>query len=378
VYAVSGIWLLTCSLVLLGIFFTKTGSDFSRIWLATWFVLTYLELIFIRLALSIGLRFIRFHQYNLKRVGLIGSGPLASEINEKITANRSSGFLLTHHLDADDFSAIGSLAKIHLDEIWIALPIDETSTLTPILKALNNSSASIKFIPDMFTFRLINHGMSEVLGMPMLNLTSSPFVGSNLLIKTIEDLFLSALILVFISPIMILIAIGVKLTSPGPVFYRQKRVGLNGKSFMMLKFRSMPVDTEKTGAVWGSSNSKVVHPFSTYIRKYNLDELPQFFNVLLGQMSIVGPRPERAEFIQGFQDEIPNYMKKHLVKAGITGWAQVHGLRGDTDLVRRIEFDLFYIEHWSIWLDLRIIAMTIVETILPNKKDGHVGAKKSS
>jgi putative colanic acid biosynthesis UDP-glucose lipid carrier transferase len=362
----------------LGIFFTKTGSDFSRIWLGTWFVLTYLELIFIRLGLAIGLRFIRFHNYNVKRIGLIGSGPLASGINEKITTNRSSGFLLTHHLDADDLSAIGSLAKIHLDEIWIALPIDKTSALTPILKALNHSPASIKFIPDMFTFRLINHGMSEVLGMPMLNLTSSPFVGSNLLIKTIEDLFLSTLILFFISPIMILIALGVKLTSPGPIFYRQKRVGLNGKSFMMLKFRSMPADTEKTGAVWGSSDSKVIHPFSAFIRKYNLDELPQFFNVLLGQMSIVGPRPERAEFIQDFQNEIPNYMKKHLVKAGITGWAQVHGLRGDTDLVRRIEFDLFYIEHWSIWLDLRIIAMTIIETILPNKKDGHVGDKKSS
>jgi putative colanic acid biosynthesis UDP-glucose lipid carrier transferase len=164
---------------------------------------------------------------------------------------------------------------------------------------------------------------------------------------------------------MLALAIGIKLTSPGPIFYRQKRVGLNGRSFMMLKFRSMPADIEKAGAVWGGSDSKVVHPFSAFIRKYNLDELPQFLNVLMGQMSIVGPRPERTEFIKELQEEIPNYMKKHLVKAGITGWAQVHGLRGDTDLRKRIEYDLFYIEEWSIGLDLKIIAMTILQTIFP-------------
>jgi putative colanic acid biosynthesis UDP-glucose lipid carrier transferase len=167
---------------------------------------------------------------------------------------------------------------------------------------------------------------------------------------------------------MLALALGVKLTSPGPIFYRQQRVGLNGRSFMMLKFRSMPADIEKSEAVWGRSDSKVIHPFSAFIRKYNLDELPQFLNVLMGQMSIVGPRPERAEFIKEFQEEIPNYMKKHLVKAGITGWAQVHGLRGDTDLRKRIEYDLFYIEEWSIGLDLKIITMTAIQTIFPVKR----------
>jgi putative colanic acid biosynthesis UDP-glucose lipid carrier transferase len=135
----------------------------------------------------------------------------------------------------------------------------------------------------------------------------------------------------------------------------------------MLKFRSMPVDIEKDGAHWGGSDNKVAHPLAKWMRRLNLDELPQFINVLKGEMSIVGPRPERTEFIGQFRDQIPNYMKKHLVKAGITGWAQVHGLRGDTDLHKRIEYDLFYIENWSIWLDLKIILMTIIQTIQAKK-----------
>jgi len=160
------------------------------------------------------------------------------------------------------------------------------------------------------------------------------------------------------------ISIFVKLNSPGPVFYQQTRVGLNGKPFEMLKFRTMPVDIEKDGARWGGSESKVVDSFSLFLRKYNLDELPQFFNVLKGQMSIVGPRPERVEFINQFSKEIPDYAKKHLVKAGITGWAQIHGLRGDTDLHKRIEYDLYYIENWSLLLDLKIILLTAIEPFI--------------
>jgi putative colanic acid biosynthesis UDP-glucose lipid carrier transferase len=145
------------------------------------------------------------------------------------------------------------------------------------------------------------------------------------------------------------------------------RVGLNGKPFEMLKFRSMPPDAEKDGVRWGGSNTKVVDSFSLFLRKYNLDELPQFLNVLMGQMSIVGPRPERVEFIDQFAQEIPNYAKKHLVKAGITGWAQINGLRGDTDLRERIEYDLYYIENWSLFLDLKIILITALESFLPRR-----------
>ena len=367
VFAVTGIWLLTCALLLLGIFFTKTGVDFSRIWLATWYVFANFGLVFVRVFLAIGLRYLRSNDFNIKRVAIIGSGPLASEMSFKISTNRSSGFLLTHHLNDEDLGSIGALSMEPLDEIWIALPIDKTSKLDSILIELNNSPAGIKFVPDMLTFRLINHGMSEVLGMPMIDLSSSPFTGSNLFIKSLQDIILSSLILILVSPLFIMVIIGIKLTSPGPIFYRQQRVGLNGAPFAMLKFRSMPVNTEKNGIRWGGSDSKVVHPFGAFIRKFNIDELPQFFNVLKGDMSIVGPRPERTEFIHDFAKKIPNYMKKHLVKAGITGWAQVHGLRGDTDLHKRIEYDLYYIENWSLWLDLRIITMTAIQTFFPIK-----------
>ena len=254
-----------------------------------------------------------------------------------------------------------------LDEIWIALPIHEANQLPTIIQQLQFSAANIKYVPDLFTFRLINHGSTEVLGVQMLNLNSSPFTGENLILKSIEDFMLSLAILICISPLLLFVAITVRLTSPGPIFYRQERVGLNGKPFMMLKFRSMPVDIEKDGAQWGGSDYKVAHPLAKWMRRLNIDELPQFINVLKGQMSIVGPRPERTEFIGQFRDQIPNYMKKHLVKAGITGWAQVHGLRGDTDLHKRIEYDLFYIENWSIWLDLKIILMTIIQTIQAKK-----------
>jgi len=178
-------------------------------------------------------------------------------------------------------------------------------------------------------------------------------------LKRTEDIVLSIIILTLISPIMLIVAIGVKVTSPGPIFYRQTRVTLNNKNFGMLKFRSMPTDTEKNGVQWGASKSKTNTKFSQFIRASSLDELPQFLNVLKGDMSIVGPRPERDIFIDKFAQEIPNYMDKHEVKAGITGWAQINGWRGDTSLEKRIEFDLYYINNWTLWFDIKIIFLTI-------------------
>tara|TARA_Y100001960_G_scaffold329982_1_gene422775 strand:- start:1169 stop:1756 length:588 start_codon:yes stop_codon:yes gene_type:complete len=182
--------------------------------------------------------------------------------------------------------------------------------------------------------------------------------GMNRLVKAVEDRTLAALILLAISPVMIALAIGVKLSSPGPVFYRQERVSRAGKPFMMYKFRSMPVDTEKNGVQWGNAGSKATNKFGQFIRKTSLDELPQFLNVLFGDMSIVGPRPERTQFVNEFKHDIDGYMKKHMVKAGITGWAQVNGWRGDTDLSKRIECDLYYINNWSVGMDIKIIFLT--------------------
>jgi putative colanic acid biosynthesis UDP-glucose lipid carrier transferase len=164
---------------------------------------------------------------------------------------------------------------------------------------------------------------------------------------------------------MALIAIGVKLSSPGPVLYRQKRVGWNGREFTMLKFRSMPVEAEReSGPVWASKKDDRATPFGAFLRKTSLDELPQLFNVLRGEMSLIGPRPERPVFVEQYKDEVPHYNKKHLVKAGLTGWAQVHGWRGNTCLHTRIEHDLYYIENWSLWLDIKIIVMTIFRGLI--------------
>jgi putative colanic acid biosynthesis UDP-glucose lipid carrier transferase len=185
-------------------------------------------------------------------------------------------------------------------------------------------------------------------------------VGANRVLKAIEDRILAALILLLISPIFIPIALAVKMSSPGPIFYRQKRVGWNGNEFEMLKFRSMPVNAEAgTGPVWASKGDGRATKIGQFLRKTSLDELPQFINVLKGEMSIVGPRPERKVFVDEFKEKIPRYMQKHLVKAGITGWAQVNGWRGNTSLEKRIEYDLYYIEHWSLFLDIKIIFLTI-------------------
>ena len=179
-------------------------------------------------------------------------------------------------------------------------------------------------------------------------------------LKRTEDIVLSIIILILISPIMLMLSIGVKVTSPGPIFYQQTRVTLNNKNFSILKFRSMPVDVEQSSVQWGDSQIKTNTKFGQFIRTTSLDELPQFLNVLEGSMSIVGPRPERDIFIKNFSEEIPNYMNKHVVKAGITGLAQINGMKGDTSLEKRIEFDLQYIKNWTLWLDIKIIFITIL------------------
>ena len=178
--------------------------------------------------------------------------------------------------------------------------------------------------------------------------------------KAIEDYSLAAILATLASPLLLAIAIGIKLTSKGPVLYRQERVTWNGEVFEMLKFRTMPVSAEDaTGPVWARHGESRATPFGTFLRRTSLDELPQLLNVLRGEMSLVGPRPERPQFVEQFRSQIPGYMQKHLVKAGITGWAQVNDLRGDSDLAQRIQYDLFYIDNWSLWFDLRILFRTL-------------------
>jgi putative colanic acid biosynthesis UDP-glucose lipid carrier transferase len=238
--------------------------------------------------------------------------------------------------------------------------LSEIAGLQDRLTLFRFSTANIRIIPDLSGLNILNYSMGQLQGMPVLTLRSTPMQGLNRVIKALEDKLISGLIVLLISPFLLTIALAVKLSSPGPIFYRQERVSLNNKTFQMLKFRSMPVDAESaTGAVWAKAGENRATKVGAFLRKTSLDELPQFLNVLRGEMSIVGPRPERPVLIEQFKQDIPGYMQKHMVKAGITGWAQVNGWRGNTDLKKRIEYDLYYIEHWSLWFDLKIIFLTI-------------------
>lgn len=352
-------WATVSALILLGLFLFKSADEISRLWFLIWIFLGLFLLFAERIVIYLSLRFLRRIGYNHRHVVVVGSGKMALQLIDRIEKSAWTGYEVRKHIQDVDIQALEQLESEHVDEIWLALPLADEERIKVTLHALRHSAASIRFAPDLFALRLINHEAIEIVGMPMFNLSATPLTGLNQIVKWLEDKILSSLILLLISPVMLCLAVGVKLSSPGPVFYRQERIGLNNRNFMMLKFRSMPVDTEKDGVKWGGSAGKATNKFGQFIRKTSLDELPQFINVLKGDMSIVGPRPERPIFVDQFKDEIPDYMKKHLVKAGITGWAQVNGWRGDTDLKERIEHDIYYIENWSLLLDLRIIFMTL-------------------
>lgn len=354
------------------LFFTKLGADFSRLWLVYWIGSAAAGSIGLRLIAYPLIRSLRLQGRNRRRVLLVGDAHSCSTAIRHMRKVPIAGFDPDRVIVVGDDPALelsgvryevyqkGSPIEHDEDEVWICLPLSKGEIVKEIQSALSLSTANVRYMPDMRDFRLINHSVSDVAGLYLLDLSCTPMTGFNAFLKALEDRLIAGLILLLISPLMVFLAIGVRLSSPGPIFYRQERVSWNGKPFMMLKFRSMPVDVEKNGVQWGGAGSaKKATPFGGFIRRTSLDELPQFINVLKGDMSIVGPRPERTVFVDQFKHEIPGYMQKHMVKAGITGWAQINGWRGDTDLERRIECDLWYIENWSLWLDLKIIFLTV-------------------
>ncbi|MBE9490370.1 MAG: exopolysaccharide biosynthesis polyprenyl glycosylphosphotransferase, partial [Bacteroidetes bacterium] len=228
-----------------------------------------------------------------------------------------------------------------------------------------DSTITIRYVPDIFGFRLLNHSVNEVAGIPVINISSSPMVGINRLLKAIEDRFLALLIIILISPLLVIIALSIRLTTKGPALFKQMRHGWDGKPIKVYKFRTMVVHKEEGGLVTQAKiNDTRITKIGAFLRKTSLDELPQFFNVLQGRMSIVGPRPHPISLNENYKDLVDNYMKRHKVKPGITGWAQINGFRGETDTLdkmkKRIEYDLFYIENWSIWFDFKIIIKTIL------------------
>ena len=363
----------TINQIILGaIYYISDNSvNYDNVLFIDWYFIGLIALIIIRFSIRLMLNKYRAKGGNQRHVIIIGDGEIANSMVEKINTSPWTGYKIAGSFGDEklnkctslgDYNDLADFINNHgegIDQVWIALPLSDELLVEQILHSLRNATQTIRYIPDMKGFRLINHSVSDIAGMPVINLSMSPISGSNQLLKSLEDKFLSGIILLMISPVLIVLAIGVKLTSPGPVFYRQERVSWNNKKFMMLKFRSMPQNSEKDGVQWGGAKNKTNTKFGQFIRKTSLDELPQFINVLKGDMSIVGPRPERTVFVEQFKDEIPGYMQKHMVKAGITGWAQINGWRGDTDLQKRIDCDFHYIDNWSLWLDIKIIFLTI-------------------
>ena len=352
-------WATTVILLIVWLVASKTTELYSRIWISLWIVQALFLLIFIRIVAYKILRKLRASGINLRHIAIVGSGETAKELISRADESGWAGYRVSCHILIPDAHNIKKLANKPLDEIWLTPEEDSSLTLHELVNCLDHSTAIVRIAPDLLSLRLINHGFSEVLGVQMIDIHGRPMSDFGGLLKIIFDYSISLTLLICLFPIMSLIGIGVKLNSTGPIFYRQNRVGWNGEIFQILKFRSMPDDIESNGIKWGESDNKTVDKFSKFLRRTNLDELPQLINVIKGEMSLVGPRPERPEFVEVFKDKIPHYMKKHLVKAGITGWAQIHGWRGDTSLQKRLDYDLYYVENWSIFLDIKILLATM-------------------
>jgi putative colanic acid biosynthesis UDP-glucose lipid carrier transferase len=376
VRTVAGAWFLVLIILIIIGFLTKTSTIFSRQWFMVWALFSGAMLVGIRMSLQIALRRIRTKGLNRRRIIIIGAGDLGINVVKNIKEALWAGYEIVAFFDDDadlhgrlveGIKIYGGIDKINeflakepIDEILLALPLAAKSRIEEILHELRHVLVTIRFVPDLLGLRLINHSVTEFAGLPVINLTESPMTGANKIIKAVEDRAVALLLLILTSPLFLLISIAIKLDSPGPIFYRQKRVSWNGNSFTMLKFRTMAVDAESdTGPVWRNKDHNRTTRLGRFLRKTSLDELPQFLNVLSGEMSIVGPRPERPYFVEQFKEEVPDYMKKHLVKAGITGWAQINGWRGNTCLKTRIQYDLYYVENWSLWFDIKIMFMTL-------------------
>jgi Undecaprenyl-phosphate glucose phosphotransferase len=261
------------------------------------------------------------------------------------------------------YDDLEQVVKRHgITDLFVALPLVEYPTIMKLIEIGNNLLVDIRLVPDILQLASLKAGLEHIEGLPVINLGDIPLEGWPALSKRLFDILVAACGLVLLLPFGALVALLLKLDSRGPVFHCQTRVGLDGRIFRMIKFRTMVRDAEKeTGPIWSPHNDPRVTRIGRVLRKFSIDEVPQLINVLLGDMSLVGPRPERPELVDRFKENIPRYMLRHRVKTGMTGWAQVHGLRGNTPLDKRIEFDIFYIQNWTFRLDLEIIFRTILK-----------------
>jgi Undecaprenyl-phosphate glucose phosphotransferase len=324
-----------------------------------------------------GLRFLRRRGKNLRHVVVVGAVAQAKRLVHKLDWYRHLGlsvvgvYLLGHDdserqtlgvpLIGNQEELVGMVRCGEIDQVFVTFPLQETARLADVQDWLGDEPVTLFYVPDLGELAKLRGRIEEFEDLQIVTLQASPLDGWNTILKRSVDVLFGSLTLILFSPVMALIALAIRLTSPGPILYRQERMGLDGNRFQMLKFRTMVDDAEKSnGPVWASRNDPRVTWLGSWLRWTSLDELPQLINVLRGEMSLVGPRPERPPLIEQFRKSIPKYMLRHKVKAGMTGWAQINGWRGDTSLEKRIEHDIEYIESWSLGRDLKILALTLL------------------
>lgn len=321
------------------------------------------------------LRYLRKRGFNLRFALIIGAGVIGKKIYWRVKNNSWTGLRVRGFLDDDcevghrinGSSVLGridelkaTIRKENIDQVFIALPMEKYQDVENIMEKLSDELVTVQLIPHL-DFMIRNGSVEDFDGLPIITLVGNPMSGISMIFKRLTDIAVSLIGIILTSPVMLVTSMVIKLTSRGPVLYKQERMGFDGELFNMYKFRTMSVGAEsETGAVWAVKDDARTTRIGAFLRKTSLDELPQFFNVFKGDMSIVGPRPERPVFIDRFKSEIPKYMWRHKVKTGITGWAQVNGWRGNTSLKKRIDCDLYYIENWSILFDIKIILLTFV------------------
>ena len=350
--------------------------EYSRVVIVYFWLLSIAAVWLARGTFREALRFARRRGYNLRYAVVVGDGDLAATVVSRLAARTDVGIEVLGVVGDDKegmggarrlggYSDLRAVLDAHVvDHVILALVHEDYGRLGGLLEAVGDEPVTIHVVPDLFRFASLRGGVEEFEGMPFIHLRDSPLHGWSQVTKRGFDLVFSCALLIGLAPVLLLLALGVKLTSRGPVFYRQERMGLDGQRFRMLKLRTMRVDAEAgTGPIWATEDDARRIPFGALLRRLSLDELPQFVNVLRGEMSVVGPRPERPFFVEQFRRTVPGYMLRHKVKSGVTGWAQVNGLRGNTSLEKRIQYDLEYIERWSLWLDAKIIALTVVRIV---------------
>ncbi|WP_031217595.1 undecaprenyl-phosphate glucose phosphotransferase [Halomonas sp. PBN3] len=365
------VWVVVALLATSIIYFANAAQRYSRLWIGMTLLLSFVMAGGARVTAQLVLRGARLRGRARRSVFLVGPGHQLVSVAKGMRASPGEGYSIAgiERIGGNPGEAwLERLARRVTEskarEVWICLPLEMGDVVRSIFYSLRNHTAEVRFIPDFRDMHLLNHRMSEVAGHYAIDLSVTPMNGMARVIKRLEDILIGGLISLLILPICAGIAIAIKVTSPGPVVFKQYRTGANGKRFKVYKFRSMKVHQEQNGQVTQATKEDTrITPIGAFLRRTSLDELPQFYNVLQGRMSIVGPRPHALAHNEHYKELVESYMRRHKVKPGITGWAQVNGLRGETDTLekmeKRVEYDLWYIDNWSIWLDLRIIFLTI-------------------